>query len=69
MGRFKVQRIVWGEGLDDVVVAAAIGFAEVFLHRFEFILSSLRHTVDAGDETVHRFLPVGDVVQDVAQTA
>ena len=65
----KVQRIVRGEGLDDVIVAAAICFAELFLHRFEFILSCLSHAVDTGYETLHRFLTVCNIVQDTAQTA
>lgn len=65
----KIQRIVRGEGLDDVIIATAICFAELFLYRFEFILSCLGHTVDTGDETLHRFLTVGNIVQDTAQTA
>ena len=65
----QVQRIVRSECLDDVVVATAICFAELFLYRFKFILSCLGHTVDAGDETLHRFLTVCNIVQDTAQTA
>ena len=65
----KIQRIVRGEGLDDVVVAAAICFAELFLYRFEFILSCLSHAVDTRYETLHRFLTVCNIVQDTAQTA
>ena len=63
----KIQRIVRGEGLDDVIIA--ICFAELFLYRFEFILSCLSHTVDTGYETLHRFLTVCNIVQDTAQTA
>lgn len=65
----KVQRIIRSEGLDDVVVAAAICFAELFLYSFKFILSCLGHTVDTGYETLHRFLTVCNIVQDTAQTA
>lgn len=65
----KIQRIVRGEGLDDVIIATAICFAELFLYRFEFILSCLSHAVDTGYETLHRFLTVCNIVQDTAQTA
>ena len=68
MGSLEVQRIIRSEGLDDVVVASAIGLTKLFLHCFELRLGSLSHAVDAGDETVHRFLAVGDVVEDVTQT-
>ena len=68
MGSLEVQWIIRSEGLDDVIVASPIGFTELFLYRFELRLGSLRHTVDTGDETVHRFLAVGDVVEDVTQT-
>ena len=63
------QRIVRGEGLDDVIIATAICFAELFLYRFEFILNCLSHAVDTGYETLHRFLTVCNIVQDTAQTA
>ena len=65
----EVQRIVGGEGLDDVIVTAPVRFAELFFHRFKLGLRGLGNTVDAGDETVHGFLPVGDVVEYAAQTA
>lgn len=65
----KIQRIVRGEGLDDVIIATAICFAELFLYRFEFILSCLSHAVDTRYETLHRFLTVCNIVQDTAQTA
>ena len=65
----KIQRIVRGEGLDDVIIATAICFAELFLYRFEFILNCLSHAVDTGYETLHRFLTVCNIVQDTAQTA
>ena len=68
MSRLEVQRIVGREGLDDVVVGAAIGLVEEFFHRFELIEGCLRHAVHAGDETVRCLLPVGDVVQDALQT-
>lgn len=66
MGGLEVQRIIGSEGLDDVVIAAAIGLAELFLHRFELCLRSLSHAVDTGDETFHHFLAFGDVVEDAA---
>ena len=76
---FKVYRVhddvivdvrrIHMRGLDEVVVAAAICFAELFLYRFEFILSCLSHAVDTGYETLHRFLTVCNIVQDTAQTA
>ena len=69
MRGLEVQRIVGGEGLDDVIVTAPVRFAELFFHRFELGLRSLGNTVDAGDETAHGFLPVGDVVEYAAQTA
>ena len=69
MGGLEVQRIVGGEGLDDVIVTASVRFAELFFHRFKLSLRGLSNAVDPGDETVHCFLPVGDVVQYAAQTA
>ena len=60
---------VSAEGSGKTAVAAAICFAELFLHRFEFILSCLSHAVDTGYETLHRFLTVCNIVQDTAQTA
>ena len=61
----KIQRIVRGEGLDDVIIATAICFAELFLYRFEFILSCLSHAVDTGYETLHRFLTVCNICRCV----
>ena len=69
MRGLEVQRIVGGESLDDVIVTASVRFAELFLHRFELSLRSLGNAVYAGDEAVHGFLPVRDVVQYAAQTA
>ena len=69
MSGLEVQQIVGGEGLDDVIVTASVRFAELFLHRFELSLRRLGNAVDAGDETVHGFFPVGDVVEYAAQTA
>ena len=69
VGSLEVQRIVRGEGLDDVIVTAPVRFAELLFHRFELSLRRLGNAVDAGDETVHGFLPVGDVVKYAAQTA
>ena len=68
MRRVEVQRIVRGERLDDVVVGAAVRLVELFLDRLELIQRGACHTVDAGDETVHRFLAVGNVVEDALQT-
>ena len=69
MRGLEVQRIVGGEGLDDVIVTASVRFAELFFHRFKLRLRSLGDAVDTGDETVHGFLPVGGVVEYAAQTA
>ena len=69
MGGLEVQRIVGGEGLDDVIVTASVRFAELFFYRFKLSLRGLSNAVDTGDETVHGFLPVGDVVEYAAQTA
>ena len=69
MRGLEVQRIVGGEGLDNVIVTASVRFAELFFHRFKLRLRSLGNAVDAGDETVYGFLPVRDVVEYAAQTA
>ena len=67
--RCKVQRIIRRERLHDVVVAAALRFAELLFHRFEFRHCRPRYTVDAADELLHRLFPVGDVVDDSRSTA
>ena len=66
MGGFKIQWIVRGEGLDDVVVAPAVSFMELLFHRFELITRSLRYTVHTSDEGVGGLFPVGHIVQDAA---
>ena len=64
-----IARIIVSVGFVGTFGYTAICFAELFLYRFEFILSCLSHAVDTGYETLHRFLTVGNIVQDTAQTA
>lgn len=65
--RCKVQRIIRCERLHDVVVAAALRFAELLFHRLEFRHRRPRYTVDAADKLLHRLFPVGDVVNNAPQ--
>ena len=65
--RCKVQRIIRCKRLHDMVVAAALRFAELLFHRFEFRHRRPRYTVDAADELFRRLFPVGDVVNDTSQ--
>ena len=65
--RCEVQRVVRRERLHDVVVTAALRFAELLFHRFEFRHCRPRYTVDAADELFYRLFPVGDVVDDASQ--
>ena len=65
--RCKVQRIIRRERLHDVVVAAALRFAELLFHRLEFRHRRPRYTVDAADKLLHRLFPVGDIVDDAPQ--
>lgn len=59
--RCEVQRIIRCERLHDVVVAAALRFAELLFHRLKFRHRRPRYTVDAADKLLHRLFPVGDI--------
>ena len=65
--RCEVQRIIRCKRLHDVVVAAALRFAELLFHRLEFRHRRPHNAVDAADKLLHRLFPVGDVVNDASQ--
>ena len=65
--RCEVQWIIRCERLHDVVVAAALRFAELLFHCLEFRHRRPRYTVDAADKLLHRLFPVGDIVDDAPQ--
>lgn len=67
MRRCEVQWIIRCKRLHDVVVAAALRFAELLFHRFEFRHYRPRYAVDAADKLLHRLFSIGDVVNDAPQ--
>ena len=68
MGGVEVQFIIRRERLDDVVVAAPVGFVELLFDGFKLMERRLSDTVNSGDESVGGLLTVGDIVDDAAQT-